>query len=1017
MRRLPQVLLLSLFSAFACANTQSTRAVPGALVLTPDSGTLFIGQQVQLLAVSAVTNNTSAHVPASEIVWTSEQPSAVTVDKNGVVTAVAATMGARIQANWSGLTATATFTVANAHLASLVLAPAQVYVTPTTTQALQVTGVLSDGTSLDLTAAVTGTTYSSSNTALATVSVAGVVSGVASGGPLTVTATNAGVSGTCTVKVTATPVTLSSLAVAPVALSLSVGTTGNLTATAAYSNGDMYDVTSSPGISWASSNTGAVTVSPQGLVTALQPAQAVAVTATYASVRGTSLVNAVSSTLTALALLPAQLTIPLHGTVPLQVIGTFQDGHTQDLTSDPQVLLTSAAPATASLSGTTVTGVAAGGPVTLTAQFDGLTATSTVTVLPVSLTGLTIAPATGTVPLRGALQLVVTGTLSDGSMMDLSAAASGTTYTVATTGTLSVDADGLAQGLAVGGPVAVTAANAGMQATAQLTVMAAPDQIVSLSITPASGSVDVMQTLDLVVTATYGSGQTGNVTSAASGTVYSVSAPALLSVSGDGVVTGLAYGGPVTVTAANGGASATSTLRVATPSPPLTSLVAAPSPVQGHAGATVQLTVIGHFEDGSAQDLTASSTGTTYAVSGNPAIASVSTDGAVQLLSAGSCAILITNGAAQTVVQVEVNARTLVLVKVSPTAVQMPVGFEEQLTVTGVFSDGSTADLTASSTGTVYSIVMGRFQQSTTVAKVSSEGLVTAIANGRAQIQVANSGVGVGVPVSVRDATVSSLAVSAASSSIPAGETTQLTCTATLSTGQLLLVTAGTTGTTWITGNPGVVTVDGNGLATGVAAGTATVSCLNHGKTASLSLTVTPAVAETVVVAPAAATLPLGEPLALDVTVTFSDGTTANASGAASGTVYVSSNLAEVSVSPDGVVQGLQAGTTATVTVLVAGQTQTCVITVVPAVLDAISFARPAPALAVGQSTVLTVHGTWTDGTSGVVTQANGLTFTTADGSVATVDALGNLMGVGSGQTIVYAYAAGLVAQETVTVQ
>jgi hypothetical protein len=230
-------------------------------------------------------------------------------------------------------------------------------------------------------------------------------------------------------------------------------------------------------------------------------------------------------------------------------------------------------------------------------------------------------------------------------------------------------------------------------------------------------------------------------------------------------------------------------------------------------------------------------------------------------------------------------------------------------------------------------------------------------------------------------------------------------------------VTAGTTGTTWVSGNPGIATVDSNGLATGVAAGTAAISCLNHGKTASVTLTVTPPVAERVVVSPAAATLPVGEPLALDVTVTLSNGTTSDASSAASGTVYVSSNLEDVVVTADGVVQGLLAGTTATITVLVAGQTQSCVITVVPPVLDAIAFSGAAPMLTTGAMTTLVVDGTLTDGTMGVVTTAQGLTFTTADPTVATVDAMGTLTGVGPGTTVVYAYAAGLVAQENVTVK
>jgi gliding motility-associated-like protein len=104
--------------------------------------------------------------------------------------------------------------------------------------------------------------WSSSNTAIATVSTGGLVTAVAAG-TATITVTTQDGSKTATCAVTVTTVAVTGVTLSPTSTSLSVGATQQLTATIAPTNATNKSVT------WSSSNTAIATVSTAGLVTAV----------------------------------------------------------------------------------------------------------------------------------------------------------------------------------------------------------------------------------------------------------------------------------------------------------------------------------------------------------------------------------------------------------------------------------------------------------------------------------------------------------------------------------------------------------------------------------------------------------------------------------------------------------------------------------------------------------------------------------------------------------------------------
>jgi len=126
------------------------------------------------------------------------------------------------------------------------------------------------------------------------------------------------------------------------------------------------------------------------------------------------------------------------------------------------------------------------------------------------------------------------------------------------------------------------------------------------------------------------------------------------------------------------------------------------------------------------------------------------------------------------------------------------------------------------------------------VATVSSTGLVTAVANGITVITATSGGkpatISITVQTIAQDNTVATVTVTAAAASVAPGSTVQLTATPRNAAGSVL---TGFTAT-WSTSNAAVATVDGNGLVTGVANGTATITATISGKTGDRDVTVQP---------------------------------------------------------------------------------------------------------------------------------------------------------------------------------
>lgn len=175
------------------ASVSVTQAPVATVAVAPTPFTTSVGQTAQL---TATLKDAAGDVLTGRVVtWSSSSTSVATVSASGVVTAVAAGT-TTITATSEGKSGAAVVTVSNVSVGSVVVQPQAPVLT--LAGSVQLSATVRDGAGSVLTDRIV--TWTSSNTAVATVSTSGVVTAVGSG-LVTITATSEGKSGSSLVTV------------------------------------------------------------------------------------------------------------------------------------------------------------------------------------------------------------------------------------------------------------------------------------------------------------------------------------------------------------------------------------------------------------------------------------------------------------------------------------------------------------------------------------------------------------------------------------------------------------------------------------------------------------------------------------------------------------------------------------------------------------------------------------------------------------------------------------------------
>jgi Bacterial Ig-like domain (group 2) len=317
----------------------------------------------------------------------------------------------------------------------------------------------------------------------------------------------------------------------------------------------------------------------------------------------------------------------------------------------------------------------------------------------------------------------------------------------------------------------------------------------------------------------------------------------------------------------------------------------------------------------------------------------------------------------------------------------------------GVFSDGTTQDITADASWSSTDSV---------AATVSNLGIATGVAAGATTIQATLSSAMGNAPLTVSSASLTSITLTPASSGVAIGSTLLLSAVGTFSDGTNQPINLAAA---WsVSPNDGsVATVDQTGLLTGVAAGTATVTAKVGTVTQTATLTVENLTS--IAITPAAVSIAAGTQTRFVATATLQDGTLQNISSSvtwitiAPMVAHFSSTSSTATISDAlgsaGWATGGAQGST-TIGAAFGGQFATAQLTVTNATISTIAITPvSAENIALGTSQQYQATGTFSDST--MQDLSNEVTWTSSDPMVAVINGSGLATSTGVGTATVEA--------------
>jgi uncharacterized protein YjdB len=974
-------------------------AVLVSIAVTPAVPTIPLGTALQFTATGTYTDGSTQNITGT-VQWSSDTTTVATISNSANTAPMSGSASgvgqgtANITATSGSVTGSTTLTVTSAVLVSLAITPATPSIALGTTQQFTAIGTFTDGSTQNLTGAVT---WSSDTLLTATINNAGLAQSVEIG-TANITATSGTVSGTTMLTVTAAE--LVSIAINPPTTTVALGTTQQFTATGTFTDGSTQDLTQ--GGQWSSTLANVATISnttgTAGLASTLGTGTTtIGISSGLVSATATLLVNPAS--LVSIAITPQNPTIALGTSQQFTATGTYTDGSTQDLTS---LVTWNSSSATVVIIGNAVGsyGLATSsgqGTASISAAYNSISSSTPITVAGPTLVSIAITPAGAAIPLATSQQFAATGTYSDGSTQDLTASA---VWASDTPAVATVIGNGLVTGAAMG--TANISASSGTITTSTSVTVIAP-ALVSISISPGSASIAEGMSQQLTATGTYSDGSVQNLTSVLS---WSSSPGNVATVSSGGSVTGVGVGTATitaSVTAGSGTISATATLSVGPPV--LVSMAVTPANPSFALGTAQQFAATGTYSDGSTLDLTNTATWNTV----DNTVATVN-GGLVTSVALGSTSVTASSGSINGSTTLTVTPAVLVSIAVTPAIPTIPLGTTQQFTATGTYTDGSTQNITgtvqwSSDTPTVATITNA----------IGSQGVASSEGQGTATISASFGTVAGSTTLTVTSAALVSLAITPATPSLALGTSQQFTATGTFTDGS----TQNLTGTvTWSSDTPLVATISNAGLASNVGVGTATITAASGSILASTVLTVTPAALVSITINPPAATIPLGVTQQFTAMGNFTDGTTQDVtqSGQWSSTAPTVATISNSSATA-GLATSLGTGTT-TIGISSGGVSASASLIVDPAALASIAIAPQTPTVALGTGQQFTATGTYTDGSTQDVTSE--VTWSSSSATVAiisnSVGSYGLATSSGQGSATITATFASITSSTTLTV-
>jgi uncharacterized protein YjdB len=548
-----------------------------------------------------------------------------------------------------------------------------------------------------------------------------------------------------------------------------------------------------------------------------------------------------------------------------------------------------------------------------------------------TLTSIDVTPASTSVAVNATQPFTATAHYSDSTTKDVTAFAQ---WASSNTAIASVSATGTAKGLKTGSAT-ITATIASIHGSANLTVIAAGASLTAIAILPQTSSVPVNSTQQFSATGTYSDGSSRDITSLVT---WASSTNAVANIDVNGLLAALAAGSTTISATLNG---VTQSLLITVTTPAISSISVSPVGLTLAIGINQQYVVTAFYTDGSSADL---QSGAVWS-SSSPAVATINAGtGSATTVGPGTTTITATVGSftdTSSLTVVDAHLQSLSLI---PATATLAIGTTVQFSATGIFDDGSTQLLP--------SVAWSSSAQN--LLTVNSSGLATGIAAGSITVTASSGGISGTAALTVTSATLVSLSVTPANSTMPIGATKQFTATGTFSdaTTQDITVSA-----LWTSSTAATATINNQGLVTSVATGTTKIAASFGSVSGSTNLIVSTAKLASITVTPASAQIAAGTSLKFTATGTFSDGSVATT---LSSVAWKSSKPQFASIRSSGLAHGKKAGTV-TITATSSGVSGTATLIVGTGTLVSVAISPANPSVSVGSTQQFTATGTFSD--------------------------------------------------------
>ena len=834
----------------ACTSLTVTAAESEKLVITPVDARVPLGTDGQYIATAYYTDGHTADV-TNLATWQISDTDIAAIETAGQTAGytISKSVGqTNVSASFEALTDSTSLTITDAELVSLVISPSRSTIAKGNSQSYEVTGQYTDGSFKDLTSQAT---WQSSDNTIAYISSPSMAFG-ADTGTVNIIATVQGQQ--VTAKLTVTAAEITRIAVTPTALSIAKGHSGQLTATAYYTDSTSADITQIATWKSADSSIAAVpsTGTSGGLVSGIEQGQTT-VTATYSGMNDDALIIVTEAVLEQVVLEPKVATVAAGVSQSYSLRAIYSDGTSNDVTALASWTSSKTTVATIDATGLASTYIA--GQTDITGQYQGKNDSGVLTVTQAVITELQVTPINIRKPKGSQGQYTATAVYSDKTSKDVTTQA---LWQSANANIVSIETGAVNPGLAFGENVGTTEISAQFDGQTGKTNATVTDaELVSLVISPELTSIPVGTTQQYNLQGIYTDSSTRDLTNQAT---WQSSDNAMASISNAALATGNLQGS-VTITADVKGKTATATLNVT--EAVITRLEVDPKAVVIAKGTSTQLTATAYYTDLSSNIVTTLATWT----SDDSSIASVgnaATGGFVTGVEKGSTVIEVRFDGMSDTATVEVTDAELVNVEIAPKTVSVPSGLTTQFELVANYTDKSKITVTSTADWTA---------TTPTIASVDNTGLATANSKGVTQITGTFGGMSDTAEITVTDAVIASLQVTPATVSVPVGTQGQFEAQAFYSDGHSETVTALAV---WQSDDSSIANIETSGVNAGFAwaqsVGSTQISASYNGMIGTSNVTVTDAELVSINITPVTETTYVGGQVQYQAFGIYTDG-------------------------------------------------------------------------------------------------------------------------------------------------